>query len=35
MSPLPLADRIKRAREGFVNDYRYLEGMLKQAVKRA
>lgn len=35
MASLLLADRIRKAREGFINDYRYLEGMLKQAVKRA
>lgn len=35
MSSLLLADRIKKARESFVADYRYLEGMLRQAVKRA
>ena len=31
---LPVAERIKTARQGFLNDYRYLEGMLKQALKR-
>lgn len=35
MSPLSLEARIKEARKSFVNDFRYLEGMLKQAVKRA